>query len=216
MAPVSKRHVAVRERPGRERRARGDDVVRAVLEATLSVLAERGYAALRIEDVAARAEVNKTTIYRRWPAKNELVAAAVVSAGPAVSDVPDTGALESDLREFLRLAAAELQQDLGRGMLNLVGVERTHPDVAEIAPSVDRYLRALPRVMFERAAARGEIAPGTDIDVALGALLGSLHTRLVIDQHPLDEHFIEQLTQLLTRGVTGAAPAAAKRRSRAR
>lgn len=198
----------------RERRARGDDVVQAVLEATLNVLAERGYAALRIDDVAARAKVNKTTIYRRWPTKNELVAAAVLG-GPEVSDIPDTGALDSDLREFLRLAAAELEHDLGRAMLNLIVVERTHPDLAEVAPVVDRYLRGLPRVMFERAAARGELAPSTDIDVALGTLLGSMYTRLVIEQQPVDERFSEQLARLLTRGVVRAAPPAPKRRARA-
>jgi AcrR family transcriptional regulator len=48
-------------------------VVRGVMEATLAELALTGYGALRIEDVAVRAGVNKTTVYRRWPTKEELV-----------------------------------------------------------------------------------------------------------------------------------------------
>ncbi|MCZ7680279.1 MAG: TetR/AcrR family transcriptional regulator [Sandaracinaceae bacterium] len=204
----------VRKRRVAKRRARGEDVVQAVLEATLSVLAEHGFAALRIEDVAARAKVNKTTIYRRWPAKNQLVAAAV-SAGPAVSALPDTGALESDVREFLRLAATELPRDLGRSMLNLLVAERSHPEVADIVHFVDRTVRTLPRLMFERAVARGEMAPGTDIDVALGALIGSLYTRVVMEEQPLDERYIEQLTQLLMRGVALAPPATGGAGSRA-
>ena len=52
-------------------------VVATVLRTTLEVLGQQGYAGLRIEDVAARAGVNKTTIYRRWPTKEDLIAAAI-------------------------------------------------------------------------------------------------------------------------------------------
>lgn len=206
VARSKKPRVAARKK----RLSRGDEVVQAVLAATRGVLAEHGFAALRIEDVAARAKVNKTTIYRRWPAKNQLVAAAAVSAGPAVASVPDTGALESDLRQFLRIAAIELQKDLGRGMLNLLVVERSHPDVAEIVHTVDGYIRALPRVMFERAVARGEIGAEIDIDVALGALLGAMYTRIVMEEKPIDARFIEQLTRLVMRGV-GRQPSPRRR-----
>ena len=50
-----------------------------VLRTTLEVLGQQGYAGLRVEDVAAGAGVNKTTIYRRWPTRADLVIAALTS-----------------------------------------------------------------------------------------------------------------------------------------
>ena len=60
--------------PGRPRDPEAD---RAILEATIEILGEEGYEGLSIEGVAARAGVGKTTIYRRWTSKAELVVAAI-------------------------------------------------------------------------------------------------------------------------------------------
>src|SRR5688572_4371387 len=81
-------------------RGRAADVVERVLTATGEELSRAGYAALRVEDVAARSGVNKTTIYRRWPNKAELVAAALreMTTQPAAID---TGSLRDDLRASL-------------------------------------------------------------------------------------------------------------------
>ena len=65
-------------------RPRSSEAERAILDATVALYAERGMAGLSVEAVAARAGVAKTTIYRRWPSKEELVLAAVTAArGPA-------------------------------------------------------------------------------------------------------------------------------------
>ena len=55
-----------------------------------------GYASLRVEDVAARAGVNKTTIYRRWPAKSDLVIAALDALRDQTQIDPDTGSLREE------------------------------------------------------------------------------------------------------------------------
>src|SRR5882757_10372604 len=60
-------------------KGRAARVVSDVLIATAEELSRVGYSSLRVEDVAARSGVNKTTIYRRWPTKPELVGAAVMS-----------------------------------------------------------------------------------------------------------------------------------------
>src|SRR6185369_2792274 len=95
-------------------RARGEPVVRDVLAATLAELAGAGYAGLRVEDVAARAKVNKTTVYRRWPTKEDLVRAALLSMTAEVSEAPNTGSLRGDLLAIARVmveltASAEMQ-----------------------------------------------------------------------------------------------------------
>src|SRR6185312_6061898 len=80
---------------------RSERVVQQVLVATVAELAESGYRAFRMYAVSAAAGVNKTTIYRRWPGKKQLVAAAVDWMRRFVHDVPlpDTGSLERDLTE---------------------------------------------------------------------------------------------------------------------
>src|SRR5262245_54231629 len=81
-------------RPGRPRDARNDQ---AILDATLSILRERGYGALTIDGVAAAAGVGRPTVYRRWPSKPALVVAAHVQSARLALPVVDTGSLRGDL-----------------------------------------------------------------------------------------------------------------------
>src|SRR4051794_31864923 len=94
--PMSARRTT---RPNDKRRplVRGEPVVRGVLGAALEELGRRGYGALKIDDVAMRAGVNKTTVYRRWPTKEDLVRAALLSITADRFVIPDTGSLRSDL-----------------------------------------------------------------------------------------------------------------------
>src|SRR5215217_6285533 len=85
---------------GRPRDERAD---RAILGATLELMAERGVRDLRMDDVADRARVGKATIYRRYRSKDELVTAAVASMVSEIK-VPDTGSTRDDLRALMRNA----------------------------------------------------------------------------------------------------------------
>ena len=90
-------HRVGEQRPG----GRATRVRSAVLDATSMLLSEVGYDQLSVEAVASRAGVHKTTVYRRWPTKPELIAeAALVQAAEAVP-IPDTGTLLGDLQTLL-------------------------------------------------------------------------------------------------------------------
>ena len=78
-------------------RPRSQEADRAILTATVELLAERGLAAMSIEEVAARAGVGKTTIYRRWPSKGLLALDAFVASFREEQPLPDTGTLRGDL-----------------------------------------------------------------------------------------------------------------------
>ena len=67
-------------------------VVKEVLAAALTTFAEQGYARLSIESVALRAGVNKTTVYRRWPTKAELLGAAFLTLRDDEPEPPDSDA----------------------------------------------------------------------------------------------------------------------------
>src|SRR6266496_6224804 len=81
---------------------RGPKVRAAVLAATLAELAGTGYAALTVENVARRAGVHKTTIYRRWKDRESLVTDAMTELAATQVPFPDTGDIDTDLRRLAR------------------------------------------------------------------------------------------------------------------
>ena len=97
-----------RSRPG----GRSARVRAGVLAAARELVAEQGYEPVSIEQIAARAGVHKTTVYRRWPTKARLVMDAVEDMSAERVPVPDTGALASDLRRFSRAIVANRQVGL--------------------------------------------------------------------------------------------------------
>src|SRR5580692_7338332 len=84
-------------RGGQRGRPRSPEADRAILTATLDLLASRGLAAMSIEEIAARAGVGKATIYRRWSSKGLLALDAFVTAFAEQQPLPDTGTLRGDL-----------------------------------------------------------------------------------------------------------------------
>src|SRR4029079_6311003 len=135
--------------------ARGSPVVARVLRATIEELARIGYGALSIEDVANRAGGNKTTVYRRWRTKAELVRAALRSMGDDSVCEVSTGSLRGDLLTVGRSVIAFAQSPQGRSILRLILAEGMEPELAEIAASLRRERAANPRALVHDAVARG-------------------------------------------------------------
>jgi AcrR family transcriptional regulator len=160
------------EAPARGRgRPRSAEADQAILAATLKLVAEQGVAGTTIEGVAAEAGVGKTTIYRRWPTKNDLIVAAISQLPPR--EFPDTGSLPGDMA-----ALADLQRErlAGTGLFRIVpGVlaeSMNDPDLhGRIMERVIGPLRGLLRQIIERGIARGELRPDLDVD----ALVDILH-----------------------------------------
>src|SRR6187402_997198 len=129
MAPEAKPQT--RRTEGVRVKGRAARVVSDVLIATAEELSRVGYAALRIEDIAARSGVNKTTIYRRWPTKPELVAAAL-RALTQPPQAPDTGSLRGDLLAHFGILAELSRSHVGSGVLRTLQVERMHPELEPV------------------------------------------------------------------------------------
>ncbi len=138
-------------------------VVERVLEATVAELAESGYRALRMDAVSETAGVNKTTIYRRWPGKQQLVAAAIEWMRRFVHDVPlpDTGALERDLVEAFRRKVSFRDRTEGQAWAHLLAEKHDAEVQAVIGDAVKERSRAWYE-MVTRAVQRGELPKGTD------------------------------------------------------
>jgi AcrR family transcriptional regulator len=153
---------------------RGDKLVSQVLRATLAEVARVGVSGLSMEEVAARAGVNKTTIYRRWPTPEALARAALVCASEVHSTTPDTGSLRGDLHafasEFRRLA---MQPEM-RTIMRLRWSGDMEGPLAKITRSLQERKHAEWHRMLQRAVARGELTRRTDLDLLQDVLVGAL------------------------------------------
>lgn len=180
---------------------RGEPVIRKVLAAALSEVARAGYHGLRIEDVATRAGVNKTTVYRRWPTKQELVRDALLSITTETFSVPDTGSLRTDLLAVARRNAALAAKPEHQGVFRIFAAEGEDAELAAIVRALRQAFEAVPREVLAAAEARGEIGPGVDHTLLFGVLGATLHWWLFFDRAPVDEALLQRLIDLLLDGA---------------
>lgn len=201
---MSLRTPSTRRTEGVRTSGRSARVVDTVLRATAAELGRVGYAALRIDDVATRSGVNKTTIYRRWPTKQELVAAAV--SGLTVEEpLPDEGTLAADLAELGRQLVRKTRSPLSRGLLRVIQLERGDPEVDGLARKLRAARMARHLVVVERAVARGEMPPGTDGSLLLEIVMAAVLNRVLRSDEPVDEPFLRALVAVVTEGARAGA-----------
>jgi AcrR family transcriptional regulator len=132
---------------------------RAVLEATLDALAEVGFEALSMADVARRANSTTPAVYRRYPGKTELVIAAVDHELTSLpKDPPDCGSLRADLVAWARLTADALTPKRTRILVALTLAAPTTPKPAQrLTAALEHLTLAAWTTLTQRAAARGEL-----------------------------------------------------------
>ncbi|NKY35350.1 TetR/AcrR family transcriptional regulator [Nocardia speluncae] len=181
---------------GRPRRAD------SIFTATLELLADSGYDGLTMEAVAARAGVNKTTLYRWWKSKDEVLAAALTDSDLLAFEVPDTGSLRGDLVQTSRhihtlltdpatapIAAAVLAAGPRRPALVAVG--RTF--------FADRAEREHP--IFRRAVDRGELPEHADPRSIMDMLAGAIWFRLFLRAEELRDEDLCAAVDLVLDGA---------------
>jgi AcrR family transcriptional regulator len=195
--------------PGAQRgRPRSAEADRAILTATVELLADRGLAAMSIEEVAARAGVGKTTIYRRWPSKGLLALDAFVTSFREEQPLPDTGTLRGDLVAALRAwVRAVTQTPMGPMLTGLIAAAQYDQELRGAwRERVLEPLRTQHRIMLDRAIGRGEIPASVDRDVILDLFFGAAEHRLLLGHLPMTGTFIDQVVDVILGGVQAAGP----------
>ncbi|OII69084.1 TetR/AcrR family transcriptional regulator [Streptomyces sp. CC77] len=196
-------------RPGRPRSAAADT---AILEATRAALVEQGWSKLSLSDVAARAGVAKTTLYRRWPGKSELVVDAVAVLFDEL-ELPDRGSLAADIEGVVHQFAGILQRPEAKTALMAVVAESTRDRALRDrirASIVDRQKRLVLEGRA-RAQARGELPAtagtqedGTD-DLVFDVIAGAVVHRALVSGEPVTAAWVTRFTALLLGGLSAAA-----------
>jgi AcrR family transcriptional regulator len=166
-------------KPGRPRDPSAD---RAILQATLKLLTDQGYAGMSVERVASEAGVGKTTIYRRYASKEELAAAAVGALRDEMGPPPDTGNTRTDIIEVIVQTQVALERGPGFAMIGALLVEeRRNPRLFELFR--ERIMR--PRrddliMVLRRGVDRGDLRADVDLEVVVHALVGSIFARRIL------------------------------------
>jgi len=187
--------------PGRRRSERSH---RAILEATQALLVERGYPAVSIEGIAARASVGKQTIYRWWPSKAALVLEAYLTAEDAVPHPTPAGSTRDDVRALLAWLVAVLAEPTGGPVV--AGLVAELPHDADLAEGFRRDVvparREAMLAALERGRERGEIRADADLELAVDELHGAVFYRLLLSGEPLDDAFVARLTDQVLAGLS--------------
>ncbi|MEV0687281.1 TetR/AcrR family transcriptional regulator [Nocardia sp. NPDC050378] len=173
----------------------------------LELLARDGYDDLTMEAVARQSGVNKTTLYRWWPSKDALLAAALTVAAPLRISIPDTGGFAGDLTalglEIGRLLTAE---DTSPIVTAVLSASASRPELASVGYRFFRDRLEREQVIFDRAVARGEIPAGLDPALVVDLLAGALWTHLVLRGEGFSESYVRAVVGVIVHG-TSSRPA---------
>jgi AcrR family transcriptional regulator len=175
-----------------------------VLDATAALLSEVGYDELSVDAVASRAGVHKTTVYRRWPTKPELIAdAARVQAADSVP-IPDTGTLAGDLRILAREVVANIVSDGGARRARTLVAAACSGELADVLHSFWAHRLDASAAIVERAVDRGELSATINHTLIIEAVVGPIWLRLLLTGGPLDEEFADAIAELVTNAARRA------------
>ena len=189
-------------RDGRQRgRPRSDRVHRAILDATRELLIEDGFAALRLEHVAARAGVGKATIYRRWASKEALALELLMELAAPHIAVHETG----DTRDELLAAVTNAMRALTdtpfrpviRALLSQIAINPALGDPFRL--SVVQARREEVARVIARGVRRGDLRADVDVEIATELLVGPVYFRLMFGGE-LTQAFAERVVDALLRG----------------
>jgi AcrR family transcriptional regulator len=185
-------------RPGRPRSEQAD---RAIIEAALDLFAESGVEGTCIEAVAARAGVGKSTIYRRWPGKEELLVDALATLKTPLPE-PAGGPVRDDLAALLHVMCDDMSDPRrARAAALLYGEGANYPRLmARFTEAVVEPRREVFRKVLRRGIETGEISTDADIDTALLMMIGAVQAR-VRGLEPMPPGYAGHVVDQLLRGL---------------
>ncbi len=179
----------------------------AILEAALTLFAEEGLAGLSMEAIAERAGVGKTSIYRRWSSKEDVIKEALAVFREELS-FPDTGNIRDDLLSITRESRELFDRHplMAKLITKVIAETKTKPEIYRafydklVAPRMQQF-----RLMVERAQERGELRSDLDMRLALSLIFsslvyGSLFAEL-IDPYVKPTYEPEEAVDALLRGL---------------
>jgi AcrR family transcriptional regulator len=193
--------------PRRRGRPRDPEADVRILDAAAELILERGYDAMTVDEVAARARVGKATVYRRWARKEDLAVAAMSQLYDAEMALPETGSIRDDLRAAYTNVLTFANSEAGLAYLRTTVAESVRdPRIAALYRVASERVEANAAAVMERAIERGELRPDTDLAWATQWLGGLLAMRLITGRPMPAPEEADGLVDQVLNGI-GAPPA---------
>jgi AcrR family transcriptional regulator len=183
MVPAPSQAAPVTRPPGRPRSAHAAEIIQ---DAAIHLFVEQGFEAMSIEGVAARAGVGKTTIYRRWDSKEDLVMDALVCNVTNIED-PDLGSLREDLVHLISaFQQAVRTTPLGHVFPRMVAEVADGSAIGRLySKRVIEPRTKMLRAIFQRGVDRGELPAGADLDIGIDLIMGPAMLRRLFGKVPV-------------------------------
>ncbi|MFP5321184.1 MAG: TetR/AcrR family transcriptional regulator [Acidimicrobiia bacterium] len=187
-------------------RPRSEEARRRAVEATVDAMLLLGVDGATVEEIAARSGVAKSTIYRHFGTRAELLADAVRSC-IVEQPTPDTGSLAEDLTQlFTRYDDSEETKRLNELFPMLLDASRRDPAIKEAMQSVIAERQRPMRTVLKLAQARGEIDPDLDPDIAVAILIGPFTYRRMVQDVDITDDFVEAVVPSGIAALLATAP----------
>jgi AcrR family transcriptional regulator len=168
----------------------------AVVMAALEELARGGYSSFSCESVAERAGVNKTTVYRRWGTRENLMLDAMVEGARVSVPIPDTGSLLADFVTYATKLVEVVTAPTVEATLHAVAATGDRDAAfADASRSFWNTHIELAGEIVERAIARGEVPPKTAPGAVIETLIAPIHFRLLVSGEDLDAEFVQTVAE---------------------
>jgi AcrR family transcriptional regulator len=173
-----------------------------VLDAAADLLAERGYAGLTMDALVERTGVSKTTMYKHWPSRTQLIAATVrrLVAAPAI---PDTGSVRGDLIAMTLDSLDAYKGPRWPGIASVMEAAGHDPELQAALQSVPEAGFASLNTVLERGVGRGELRAGLDIEAAVTILVGAFFLRLRMASLPQVRRDVPAIIDTILQGLAG-------------
>lgn len=190
-------------------RPRSPEADAAIVRAALEQLVACGFEGTTVEAVAARAGVAKSTVYRRYPGKLELLTSVLALSAASTGEPRDTGSVGGDL-----VAVADQLRTLlngttfGAAVPALVSAAARHPEVAEVLRTFVHARREPARAALARGIERGEVRGDVDVEGVIDAVVAPVFYRMFVLRQPVSRARIDSVVELALAGVRTGQPAA--------
>jgi AcrR family transcriptional regulator len=187
-------------------RPRCEDARRRVIDAAVASLLAAGVEGTTIEEISARSGVARSTIYRNFSSRENLIVEAVRSCIAAVP-TPDSGSLADDLAELFAYHDRDDQRTINQLLPLLLDERRRDPAIHAAVDAVLAERQRPLRTVFRLAQLRGEIDPDLDLDVALAMVIGPITYRRMIQEQEVTESFRSTVLHGAIAALRSTAPA---------
>lgn len=165
----------------------------AILSSAVELLSERGYGGTSVDEISRRSGVAKTTIYRHWPTRTDLLRDACLTLGTPL-DRPDAANLEDALTAVLKDLAAHLRSAKWASVLpSIIDAAERDPEIAAMYSALQEEYSSVFRELLSAAVNDGRLPKNTDVPLLIALLVGPLFYRRWFSREIVSDDFVKQV-----------------------